>query len=328
MFNDSHEVSRNVGIMGVLLALLVLGGLYGLGASFLTGMEFFKKDEVSTKVLIEKGRNQIEALKADLEGGKKLQVRVADHQALLEKIESATSELEAEEKVVFEAEEKVSQARLELQKEMAALKGYQRQYRQLVRTRAEGETIDLSGLKGDSFREARIMGISPIRLRVMTKTGVVGIDYQELPEKLQQRFQFNKEEAEAYREYLKVQGERRDQQIAKFREKQKVAQAEAALERRKEMVKQAENDLVRLKKQAQILQKKVKEFSSQAEAYTNEAKSARAAGRVTSKFGLASQAQRKADSYRRRADSAQAQITRKMQELTKLREEIASEGNE
>jgi hypothetical protein len=145
---------------------------------------------------------------------------------------------------------------------------------------------------------------------------------------LQKRFQFNEEEAAAYREWLKVQGERRDQQIAKFRERQKAKQAELARASRNLVVQQAEEEVARLQKQSQALLDKVKEYSAKARAYMNEANAARAAGRVTSKFGLASQAQRKADSYQRRAEALQAQIERKNKDLARLREEADPEGDE
>lgn len=328
MFKDSHEVNRNVGIMAVLLAVLVLAGLYGLGAAFLTGMGFFEKKEVSTSVLIEKGRNQIKALQADLEEGEKFGEKVAAYQTMLKEVEDTARAVEEKEKAVFEAEEVVSEARLKLAEEVAALEGYQSQYRELVRTRAEGEIIDLSEFKGEEFKDVRIMGVSPLRLRVMTKTGVVGIDYPELPEALQERFQFNEEEAAAYREWLKVQGERRDQQDAMFRERQKAKQAEQAKGARIQAVTEGEAEVVRLQKQAQALLDKVREYSAKAHSYTNEANAARAAGRVTSKFGLASQAKQKADSYQRRAQALQAQIAKKNKELALLRAEVAREANE
>lgn len=322
MFNDSHETTRNVGMMGVVLAVLVLIGLYGLGAAFLTGMGMLEGEGRSLQVSIDRLETQIEESNEALGEEALIREKLEHYAAILTEIEESVETLEEREKEVDLAEVAVAAAKAELETRKRAFGKYREQYRDAVRALAKGEIMDLSELRGDGFEKVRVLGVSPLYLKVMSSSGPVGIPYQELPDDLQDRFQFGEEEAAAYREWLQVQSERREQQMADFREKQKAREATKAVEAKEQEIETLALQIKKLENQILLLEQKKAKWVAEATRYEREARQARAEGRVTSKFGLATQASRKAARVDRQIESARRQILTKGKRRAQLQSEM------
>ena len=327
MFKESHEATRNVGMMGVVLAVLVLIGLYGLGAAFMTGMGLMGEDGKPLEVYVEQLKQDIKRAQEDLEKEKAVAGKLKNYQAVLEDIVELEKARDSGEEAVTEARSALELAQGEWEAEVAAFEQYRDQYRDVVRRKAEGEMVDLSASQGEGFENCKILGVSPLFLKVMTARGPVGVDYkelpEELPEELQDRFQFGEEEAAAYREWLKVQGERRDERIAAFREKQKTKRAEEAVEYRKREMESLQLKIAKMENQVAQLEAEAERWEAESKRFTMEAEQARANGRVTSKFGLASQATRKANGYRNRAKAVRVKIASAKKKLSELRAETS-----
>lgn len=318
MFNDSHETTRHVGFMTVILAIGLLIGLYGLGAAFLTGLDILKGSDVPSKAMLEQLDKDAGKVRESLVKEEALKEKWTGYQQVRTQVETLEGERTRMEERIAEIQKQVEDARQELRGASDEFEAYRDRYRDVERTRAKGEVVDLSDLKGEGFEKCQILGISPLRMRVMTPTGPVGIDYQELPPKLQDRFQFDEAEAGDYRQWLKEVDQKNAERMAVFREKQKLRKAKEAAEFRKNRIFELKVEIQILENLIAQLEVNAKRHDQDSARYLKEAQSARAAGRVTSKFGLSSQMKRKADGVRRRIKGVEGQIDGKKLELAKL----------
>lgn len=323
MFNDSHEATRNVGMMGVVLAVLVLIGLYGLGAAFMTGMSMMEGKSESLEVSVERLEQDLKETQSLLGEEEVLGGKLQGYQDDLEKLGELENLRDLEDGAVLAAKSKAESAQEVFDAEVDEFEKYRDMYRDVERKRAEGEVVDLSASQGEGFEKCKIMGVSPLFVKVMTSTGPVGVDYKKLPAALQDRFQFGEQEATAYREWLKIQGERRDEQIEVFRKKQKEKRAKDVIEYRKREIETLQVNLQKMQNQVGQLEAEAKRWDAESIRFTNEANQARREGRSTSKFGLASQAKRKANGFRNRAKSVVGQMNTARKKVAKLMAEAA-----
>ncbi len=112
---------------------------------------------------------------------------------------------------------------------------YKNQYRAFVRAKAKGRTVGhLETHKGEVFENVTIREVTPIGLQIRSDAGLVRIPYEELPDALQEEFQFDpaqKAEAIAKEAGLKKQPETvqpSDGGAAAKAASQKKAEADAA----------------------------------------------------------------------------------------------------
>ena len=115
------------------------------------------------------------------------------YQAALKKLQEVKPELEAAKAKTKEAEASLKTASLKFF-------NYRNQYRRKIRDLAKGTKIDLSGIKGEEYKDVKISRITPLELRVQLKSGPKGVPYHLLPSEIRERFQFSDEEAEAYKQ--------------------------------------------------------------------------------------------------------------------------------
>ncbi|MFT6861469.1 MAG: hypothetical protein ACJAVK_000021 [Akkermansiaceae bacterium] len=303
MFNDFHESTRNVGMVGVLLGFLVLVGFCGLGMAVFSGLNNSDKGpSLAVRIITQEG--VIEDLTDDV---RKRRARMEEFEGFQSAGKLAAvkrKEILGEENLIGRHQEKVADLQDEVEAKGLSFEEYRNHYRQRVRSLAKGELIDLSETKGEGFEACKILGISPLHLRVMRKAGPIGIPYQELPRRVQDRFQFGAEEAADYKQRVAVVEARKDKQIAAFREKQKAMKADDAVADLKRQlnettlgIQQQDNLAIKLDADAKLWENKAKALDRKAEA-------ARSAGRITSNPGHANQARNKARGFRRQADEA------------------------
>lgn len=317
MFNDFHESPRNAGMVGVLLGFVVLVGFCGLGVLVFNGLNSDDTGPpLSVKVINQKGI--IDDISDDI---RKRTLRLEELEGFKsagQSLKSTQEELLEMKKAILLREEKVTDMEDTIEAAELSFEEYRDQYRQRERSLAKGEVIDLSETKGEGFEACKILGISPLYLRVMQKAGPIGIPYQELPEDVQDRFQFGEEEAEIYRQRMAAAESRKDQQIADYRKKQDAMKAEDAITDLKRRINETTLEIQKNKNLATKLDGDVRVWEAKASALDQKADAARSAGRVTSNPGHARQARNKASNLKSQADNARASAQKLEVELGEL----------
>jgi chromosome segregation ATPase len=189
-FSDLLTSSRGPGVIGTLLALLVLVG-FGTLYMFVfdEGLQGGgKKIEAVVRdqgMLIESNKQQLATFKKQIEEGRRLK----ELEQELTQLEVRT-ELGAKRLAEATAERDAAQAAADDAK--AKWEDYKDAYRQSEWASAEGQEIgELKTLSGRTFAGVIITKVSHIGIEITDQTGKRRIDSADLPLALQDRFQFD-----------------------------------------------------------------------------------------------------------------------------------------
>lgn len=239
MFDDFHETTRNVGVVGVFLGLLVVAGLGGLGMAVLSGTA--ESNEATIEGLVNDQAIHLRALESGLDERKSEIEKFESYRKTLGQIDTELMEITRNEEVVGRLKAQMTEVRGAVEVEVENFETYRSKYRLLERHAAEGEKIDLSATKGPDFKEMTISGVTPLHLKVMTSAGPLGIPYYELPLEVQDRFQFSADESRTYQENLRAAKVQRVGQMAAQDKRQEGKQANMALREFEREIAETEN---------------------------------------------------------------------------------------
>ncbi len=217
MFNDVLTSSKGPGVIGLLLAIVVLGGFSGLGLMVLNSDGY---EEPPIEDLIKSQESRLADVKEDIEEGRvkmqtyrelqNLDATRSIHEKRLERQQASTVELKAEAETVVAA----------LDAKGEEWEAYKAAYRENERRRIKGQKLDLSSTLGKRYESVLVSGANPIELRVMLSSGPRGIPYAELPADLQDLLQFTEEEANAYLGVIAKVEKAKGKNIAAFNQQQ------------------------------------------------------------------------------------------------------------
>ena len=325
MFNDFHETTRNVGMMGIILALLVLAGFCGLGMAVTSG--FGKKGPSMEARLVDQEKirgdmtRRLKQKKADLEG---VYESATAAKTLAVKFDEAAKKLAHERVTIAESQEVVVGLNEDLDVLQLDFEEHREKYRTTERAMAIGETLDLSSTKGADFKKCKVLGISPLHLRVMRSAGPIGIPYQDLPLKIQDRFQFGLEEATAYRTKLNASNANRDKRIAAWKKDQKTKKGAEAHQALIDAIAQAQGDIAKRAAYAKQQDSEEKAWEKKGRSFESAGRSAKAAGRISSATGKARQARNRAAMHGRRATDARSAIVQLEKDIVEYQNLLSS----
>ncbi|YCM46114.1 hypothetical protein V2O64_08795 [Verrucomicrobiaceae bacterium 227] len=323
MFNDFHETTRNVGVVGILLGLLVVAGLCGLGMAVLSGTSGPREATLASRVNDQE--IHLRALTAGLEE-RAAEIEVFEGYQLLarEAGDTQSTIVTLEEEMVKNKEDlaKVGDA---IAGEKAKFNDYRNNYRRIVRKKAINELIDLSETKGDDYKSVKITKVTPAHLSVMMATGTEGIPYQQLPRAVQDRFQFGADEAANYHKDLNKKAAQRAENMAGFNDRQKLQQGQAALRELEKKIQQAQVDALALRNRSARLESDADASRDQALQYERQALAARRAGRTGMAGGQARKARDKAARLNREAINAGQESARLLQQVELMKLKVAED---
>ena len=195
LFDDFFSSSRGPGAIATFLALFVLAAFTGLGFLVFDGR--FNGDQASSMAEAVKSQEfRIEGLKrliSELEDElaqseerakigddvRRLQRSLADQKQFL-------AGLEAD---VADAQEKLSGTR-------QSWEDYKNDYRATARAQAVGLKIpELTTLDGEVYKNVTVRNVDNLSMRIFHESGPASIDWDQLPLDMQDRFQFDKQDA-------------------------------------------------------------------------------------------------------------------------------------
>ena len=194
-FSDLLSSGRGPGIIGTLIALLVLGGF---------GALFFVFDKDMEKA----GTKKIEAVVRDLGlelEGKKTQKKsfeklVAEGEPLKgqeSQIRELTSAKQINDTQIEELKAKVAEGQTAIEAAEKDLEDYKDAYRAHVWKQAEGQEIrEIKGVaSGKVYPKGTIRSVDHTGIRTIDSTGIKTIPLDDIPEDLQDQYQLTKEGA-------------------------------------------------------------------------------------------------------------------------------------
>ena len=195
MFDDLFSSSRGAGVIGTLLALVILVGFGSLYMFvFDEGLQGGAK---SIESVIRDQDSQILNLKARI---------VASEDAITKSVQRQkdTADVLSVERQIKYRDERLTELAQQKQTNEKAISDlessweqYKAQYRVAERARAVGEKFpELVTKSGKTYKSVTITKFDDLRMSIMSETGSKGIEWSELPDEMVDRFQFTKELAQ------------------------------------------------------------------------------------------------------------------------------------
>jgi len=316
MINDVLTSGKGPGVIGMLLAVVVLAGFSGLGLMVLNSDSY---EEVPLSERVTTQLVQLDDLEAD----------IGERREELEKYRTFQNELSK--KPLFESRlARVDERVAALKAESEALIGdietvgtdwetYKANYRKNERARIRGVNYDLSATHGEKFKKVKITGANPIEIRAMLSSGPRGIPYQELPEDLQDLLQFDEEEANAYLVAIGKMEAKKTENLKKFDKLREEADAIQDAEQKASKIARLRRSVVTATNRARAKRSEAAKYSVRAQRELAKVNSAKAAGRMTIGMTKVSQYKRRAASARRAAASFESKAAKMSSEILSLR---------
>ena len=195
-FSDLLTSSRGPGVIGTLLALLVLVGfgtlyMFVFDDSMQGGGKRIEAVIRDDALQIESHRRTIDYLKRQAEEGNRLKEQAREMEEVKVRLESGA-------KILAERTAEMDAATQDVSAAVQAWEDYKENYRASEWAAAEGEELgDLKSLSGKTYTKVVIRRVDHTGIQITDLTGPKSIDSDELPLALQDRFQFSDEKKEA-----------------------------------------------------------------------------------------------------------------------------------
>ena len=315
MFNDVLTSSKGPGVIGMLLAILVLGGFSGLGLMVLNSdgaVEIPIEDQIKEQL------TRLDEIAVDISDERNSLQMYRERQDKLATKPIYEKRLARQIKAGADQQKEVEAVAVEIDSLGEEWEDYKASYRKNERARIKGKVLDLSETLGKGFEKVKVTGANPIELRLMLSTGPRGIPYEKLPLDLQDLLQFDAEEAAAYKGVIAQVEKAKGENIAKHNK----AQAEMnAIRKAEEKVK----TMARLRREIQNEKRKAEEKRAEAMRQDNIAvqeqaavNRAKAAGRMTMRQSKVTEARSRASNARNAAKRHDQNAFSKQAELDNM----------
>lgn len=196
MFDDIFSSSRGPGVIGTLLALVIL---VGFGSLYMFVFdEGLQGGEKSIQSIIRDQEAQIGNLNAGIKANEASIVQSKEREKLTSDVVSLERQLKLREPRLTELAEQMQATQKLIDSTAAEWEKYKAQYRSAERARAIGEKFpELITKSGKTYKNITITKFDDRRMTIMSETGSTGIEWTELPDTFVDRFQFTKELASA-----------------------------------------------------------------------------------------------------------------------------------
>jgi hypothetical protein len=193
MLIDLLTSSRGPGVIGTVLALIVL-----LGFGSLMLMVTVDTEVQGPGAQIKAKQHKITALKGKKERWKDAVVEYKTNRSQVSELEGLNSKIKRRKAAVEQGKSEVDGLHAKTAELVQKFEGYKKKYRISERSNAIGEELGtLTTKSGKVYERVKIKEVSALELRFSHKNGSTGVSFNELPDELQDRFQFSAADAKA-----------------------------------------------------------------------------------------------------------------------------------
>lgn len=309
-FSDMMESGRGPGVIGTLLALVVLAGFALL--YFFVFDEGMQGGAQSIESIIAHQVEEIENIKIGISRSEKALSDLPELQASEKALAKIKRENQSLESSIGGLKQGVAAANDGIAAITREFEAYKDKYRALVRGGAKGRIVPrLETSKGNVYENATLTEVTAIGAQIRHDAGFTRIPYEELPLAMQAEFQFDaKQKAAAIAQEVAARNEHEaavsaagiaaEEMVAKQKEK-------SADENRGK----AELEIAKIESQISSLQDEIKQLNRDLDRALYAASSARAAGR----------------SFMDKSGGIQTNIRSKQNRISALRAEVARMRN-
>lgn len=189
-FTDLMSSSRGPGVIGMLLAMVVL---VGFGALFLFAFDegFQGKDQTIESVIANQAK-EIDDLKVGIESGTRRLADVPARNAAARELATIKRENQYREGEVGSLRDGIKSANEAISAKLAEIEAYKDQYRAAVRAKAKGTTMPkLETRKGEVYENVSVREVNAVGMQIIYDGGQKRIPFEELPADLQDLYQFD-----------------------------------------------------------------------------------------------------------------------------------------
>ena len=200
-FNDLFSSAKGPGVIGMIMALIVL---IGFGLLFMFALdEGSQGGGKSLASLIRDNTASIEHLKSSVENGNAKIASAPQLKEISSKLHESNSLNKSLIARISAAKERIKVVESEMAMAGEEWEDYKNEYRAHVRSKAEGTTLpELRVSDGTVYVDVDIRKVSAIGMNIRHRDGFKRIGFEELPLELQDHYQFDKDQmiAQAQRE--------------------------------------------------------------------------------------------------------------------------------
>ncbi len=250
-FDDLLSSARGPGVIGTLLALVVLVGFSGLyllafekGSNGGSGLDLASEIK-HQDVEIENLHDRISLVQKSLEAVPALEKKVMD-------IEAITKSTRLNQGTLTGLQNLASTLRGDVESSKNELLAYKAEYRAYMRDKAKGEQIEeITTLSGKTYKHVVVREVTPIGMQIRHDDGFTRIPCDDLPQALQDRFQFDPQEKLAA---MKAESSSEQNHIKKVEEADAIRQVQASADR----ANKEQEDKAKMRAQVAMLEAQIK----------------------------------------------------------------------
>jgi cell division protein FtsB len=192
-FSDLMSSGRGPGVIGMLMALVVL---IGFGFLFMFAMDE-GTGEKSIQSVIAQQRQDIESYKASFlyqsEALEKAPARIAE----VKELARLKRENQFLQENIGNLQKGIAAGKAELVRKNGEFEAYKDQYRAFARAQAKGEAMEtLATVTGAVYKSVNIREVTAIGIQIRHAEGHKRIPFEELPDAMKDRFQFDPKQKE------------------------------------------------------------------------------------------------------------------------------------
>jgi hypothetical protein len=258
-FSDLISSGRGPGVIGILMALMVLLG-FGLLFTFLE--EGMQEGGQSIESVIAYQVKEIDGIKSRIAHGEKELEKAPALVATGNKLKELRREKQSRDVNITGLKKGIASANEAIHAKIAEIEAYKNKYRAHARGKAKGRELEmLETLDGNTYQKVVIREVTAIGFQIMHDGGKKRIAFEQLPAELQDEFQFDpKEKAQALakEEAIRKQHETAVSAAQEVAGKQAEEQREkAAEEKRQNMAR----DIAKLESRIETLRMEINQLN-------------------------------------------------------------------
>jgi len=196
-FSDLMSSSRGPGVIGLLMAMIVL---LGFGCLFMFAYEPNAQGEGrNIQAIIRDQSSEINTLSDQLNAREKLLEKESVRRVEAQSFALTKASLEKNTQLVANARQKVADLNGAIPAKSQEFEDYKNAYRQMARAAAKGEAFpEIKTLDGMTYKNVILKEVTAVGIQISHEDGIKRIPFDLLPGALQERFQYDpnqKEEA-------------------------------------------------------------------------------------------------------------------------------------
>ena len=307
MLSDLLTSSRGPGVIGTILALVVLLGFGGLFVLVMDDTSALNGENIHTQIKSKEGA--IQNNQAAAERWKRLAVEYDQRREARGKLHVAQRTVRLKLTRIENGKIEINEQKEGISKLEQQFEDYKKQYRIAERERAVGEEMDsLTTKDGEAFERVSVRKVSSLGMEIRHKNGFKRIHYKNLPDEMQDRFQFAEDDAKKLSSAERATVKRSVKGAQAYRESVKAMRKKQLLREHHRNIAKWQAGISKAEARIALNERKIRAANTRASSYRS--------------LGNTGMNYHKAKKEERKADRLQRDLSKAMSLISELRKKI------